>query len=232
METVTQVKEAKKIRVLTPCPSNDNRHQAICMGRSVLPDDAVARIYRPARSVMTSARVSPKGWRLVFERRTVPFIEPLMGYSGSHDTLTQVELTFPTLESAIRYAERQGIAYVVQRPPDRTGDASRRQGRGSTHAFSDTVLDRLRLATLRESDGQALDEAANRKDPLDPRNWDSPMDVSHDASLPLGAERSILMNWAWTEHLVDQATKQSMPEYNRPSRLAADRNDTGARKAA
>ncbi|EUB99944.1 ETC complex I subunit conserved region [Rhizobium sp. CF080] len=33
-----------------------------------------------------------------------------MGYTGGTDTLTQVELEFPTLRSAIRYAERQGLA--------------------------------------------------------------------------------------------------------------------------
>ncbi|WP_287092168.1 NADH dehydrogenase ubiquinone Fe-S protein 4 [Mesorhizobium sp.] len=43
---------------------------------------------------MTSGRARPKGWRLVFERRTAPVIEPLMGYTGGGDTLTQVELDF------------------------------------------------------------------------------------------------------------------------------------------
>lgn len=55
---------------------------------------------------MTSGRARPKGWRLVFEWRTAPVIEPLMGYTGSGDTLTQVELDFPTAQAAIDYAER------------------------------------------------------------------------------------------------------------------------------
>ncbi|MER9844249.1 ETC complex I subunit [Mesorhizobium australicum] len=37
---------------------------------------------------MTSGPARPKGWRLVFERRTAPVIEPLMGYTGRGDTLT------------------------------------------------------------------------------------------------------------------------------------------------
>lgn len=124
-------------------PGNDNRpasSRAVSFGRSVLPQDAVARIYQPGRSVATSARSRP-GWRLVFERRTAPFIEPLMGYTGSRDTLTQVELSFPTLESAIRYAERQGLSYVVRMPAEQVGDRStdndKKPGRGgsSTHAF-------------------------------------------------------------------------------------------------
>ncbi|WP_348626236.1 NADH dehydrogenase ubiquinone Fe-S protein 4 [Rhizobium sp. CF080] len=59
---------------------------------------------------MTSGNARTRDWRLVFERRSQQFIEPLMGYTGGTDTLTQVELEFPTLRSAIRYAERQGLA--------------------------------------------------------------------------------------------------------------------------
>ena len=42
------------------------------------------------------------------------YIEPLMGWTGNDDTLTQVELTFPTLETAIADAERQGLAYRLE----------------------------------------------------------------------------------------------------------------------
>ncbi|WP_442920860.1 NADH dehydrogenase ubiquinone Fe-S protein 4 [Mesorhizobium sp. CCNWLW176] len=79
-----------------------------------------ARIFRPGRSVMTSARVGPQPWRLVFERRTPPFIVPLMGYTGGDDTLTQVTLDFPTREAAIAFAERQSLDYaVLNTPPER-----------------------------------------------------------------------------------------------------------------
>lgn len=37
-----------------------------------------------------------------------------MGYTGSKDTLKQVELRFPGHESAVEYAERQGLRYMVQ----------------------------------------------------------------------------------------------------------------------
>lgn len=98
----------------TVIPANDNSRRRSGAGRSFFPADAVVRIVRPSRSAMTSGRARTRGWRLVFEPRTKPFIEPLMGYTGSTDTLPQVELSFPTLESAIAYAERQGLAYVVQ----------------------------------------------------------------------------------------------------------------------
>lgn len=80
---------------------------------SAFPPDAVARIYRPSRSVMTSGKALTRHWILRFERRTPPFIEPLMGWTGGDDTLTQVELRFPSLESAVAYAQRQGLTYVV-----------------------------------------------------------------------------------------------------------------------
>ncbi|WP_082641230.1 NADH dehydrogenase ubiquinone Fe-S protein 4 [Sinorhizobium sp. GL28] len=73
--------------------------------------DPVARIFRPSRSVMTSARVS--GRPLVFERQAPPVIDCLMGYTGASDTLTQVELHFPTRDAAIAYAKRQKLNCTV-----------------------------------------------------------------------------------------------------------------------
>jgi len=233
--------------------SNDNRRRPVPGKPLAFPEDAVARIYKPARSAMTSGKVRTKGWRLRFEARTAPFIEPLMGYTGGSDTLTQVELGFPTLESAIRYAERQGLAYVVQRPAGQAGNGRGPSaykmpagGGAPTHAFSDATLGRLGLAALRESYGRALDGAADRNDPSGPESWTSPMAVVRDPALALEAKRSILMNWAWTEYLIDQATNEGMPENNRPSRLdeverallalerevAAARDDAGTRTAA
>jgi hypothetical protein len=80
---------------------------------SVFSEDAVAVIYRPARSAMTSGKANTRHWKLRFERRTPPFIEPLMGWTGGDDPLTQVELTFPTREAAVGYAERQGLTFIV-----------------------------------------------------------------------------------------------------------------------
>lgn len=116
MEIVGQIEQTPKTQVPPSWPCNDNRHRPLSMASSFFPEDAVARIYKPSRSVMSSGKARTKGWRLAFERRTAPFIEPLMGYTGGDDTLTQVELSFPSLETAINYAERQGLTYVVQAP--------------------------------------------------------------------------------------------------------------------
>jgi hypothetical protein len=226
MESAARANETRKAHTPLDLPSNDNRRSAPSTGRSVFPDDAVARIYKLSRLVTTSGRARTKHWRLVFERRTAPSIEPLMGYTGGGDTLTQVELNFPTLESAIRYAERQGLTYVVQTPAGqarngrsrRICEKSAQAGRWS-HAFSDATLDRFWLVALQDSYGRALDGGANRNDPPGPESWATPMDVVYDARLTLEAKRSILMNWAWTEYLIDQAINEGMPENDRPSRL-------------
>ncbi|QEX24642.1 hypothetical protein FRZ61_45830 [Hypericibacter adhaerens] len=93
--------------------ANRNEQPVKGLRAPVFPADARARIERPSRSVLTAGRAQTKHWRLRFDRRRSPFIEPLMGWTGSDDPLTQIELRFPTLEAAIAYAERQGLAYVV-----------------------------------------------------------------------------------------------------------------------
>jgi ETC complex I subunit conserved region len=62
--------------------------------KSVFPADAQAVIYKAAPSPMTSRRASAQQWTLRFERRSAPYIEPLMGWTGDDDTLAQVELSF------------------------------------------------------------------------------------------------------------------------------------------
>ena len=76
-----------------------------------------ARIFRPSRPVTTSARVTCRPWRLEFERRTPTVIDHLMGYCGGGDTLTHVQLDFPTREAAVAFAEKQQLDYVVQADP-------------------------------------------------------------------------------------------------------------------
>lgn len=112
----------KRQRVpLKPGPANDNQDKhgrgcSLYLGLDGMQVQPVARIFRPSRSVMTSGRATTKNWRLTFERRSAPYIEPLMGWTGDDDVMAQVALEFPTLEAAIDYCTRQGLAYVVQQP--------------------------------------------------------------------------------------------------------------------
>jgi hypothetical protein len=206
-----------------PAAANGNRRSALAFGQSIFPSDAVARIFRPSRSVMTSGRARTKGWRLAFERRTPPFIEPLMGWTGGGDTLTQVELNFPTLEAAIAYAERQGLAYVV----DNLSRLSEKQERAeppsaSEQAFQDALSAYLSLAWLQTQYGRGGPSALFdlERALVDPASvFHSPADVVADPALTLQNKCDILKRWAWDEYLWDLATAEGMPEGERPSRL-------------
>jgi hypothetical protein len=79
------------------CPraSNDNT------GPTRVPARKRALIYRPAKSAMTSGRAGTRRWILEFEPQSAPFIEPLMGWTGSTDPMAQVRLAFPTREAAV-----------------------------------------------------------------------------------------------------------------------------------
>lgn len=218
VENVTRAEYGRSNYISWASPYNDNRVPPLSMGRSTFPKDAVAHIYKPSRSVMTSGKARNDGWKLRFEPRCAPFIEPLMGWTGTTDTLTQVDLSFPTLDSAVRYAEQQGLTYVVHG----TAHFSRPQtsgASGTAHSFSDATLNRLGLRHLRKTYARALENAANRSDPSGTENWTEPMQVVADRMLSVDAKRSILMNWAYTEYLTDLATNEGMPENGRPSRL-------------
>jgi hypothetical protein len=85
-------------------------------------------ISKPARSAMTSGRARMEQWLLEFEPQSAPFIEPLMGWTGSTDPLAHMHLVFGSREAAIVYAERHGLAYEVfeSAQPDRPGPSERR----------------------------------------------------------------------------------------------------------
>ncbi|ODT81117.1 ETC complex I subunit [Devosia sp.] len=79
-----------------------------------------ARIYRPARNAMQSGKGNSRNWVLVYEPAAPREIDPLMGYISSGDTRQQVQLNFETQEQAETYAQKNGIAYVVQPAHDAT----------------------------------------------------------------------------------------------------------------
>ncbi|MET0179803.1 MAG: ETC complex I subunit [Novosphingobium sp.] len=77
-----------------------------------------ARIYQRPKNAMQSGRAGTDGWVLEFLRSEAQTADPLMGWSGSGDTRTQVKLTFPSCDAAQDYAARNGIdARVIATPP-------------------------------------------------------------------------------------------------------------------
>ena len=85
----------------------------------------VARIFKPARTAMQSGQARTKDWVLEHEPASRREIDPLMGWTSSRDTQTQVRLLFETREDAISYAERNGLPYAVSEPAVRKPAASK-----------------------------------------------------------------------------------------------------------
>jgi hypothetical protein len=75
-----------------------------------------ARIYRPAKSAMSSGQAKSRDWVLVYSNEVGRQVDPLMGWTSSDDTQTQVRLQFPTKEAALEYAKDHGIDAVVSEP--------------------------------------------------------------------------------------------------------------------
>ncbi len=77
---------------------------------------ARVRIYRPAKTAMSSGKAKTRRWMLEYEPETRREPDPLMGWSSAEDTLNEVKLRFPTLAEAIAFATKQGLDYVVTAP--------------------------------------------------------------------------------------------------------------------
>lgn len=179
-------------------PANDNRRW-LPLSRPAFSPGTVAHIRRPCRSAMSSGPARD-GWRLEFEPRCAPFLDPLMGWTGSRDPLRSVALTFPTLDAALSYAERQGLRTVVHHDAQSRADERDMAKR----AFSDGTLRHLGLQRLHERYGDAMAQASRAEDGPRRQAGDAPLDVVRRADLSDDDKRSILMNWAFDQHLILQ----------------------------
>ena len=78
-----------------------------------------ARIYKPAKSAMQSGYGRMKEWVLENLPASPREVDPLMGWTSTTDTTTQVRLYFETKEEAIAYAEKAGLAFTLDEPKPR-----------------------------------------------------------------------------------------------------------------
>ncbi|MCA0961674.1 ETC complex I subunit [Salipiger bermudensis] len=78
-----------------------------------------ARIYQPSRTAMSSGQGKTKHWVLEFAASAPREVDPLMGWTSSSDTQSQVRLRFDSKEAALDYAKEHGIEATVVEPNKR-----------------------------------------------------------------------------------------------------------------
>ena len=72
-----------------------------------------ARIFKPSKTAMQSGPAKTDLWVLEFDNDESKKIDPLMGWTSSSCTQSQVRLTFDNKEGAIAYAESNGLVYTI-----------------------------------------------------------------------------------------------------------------------
>jgi hypothetical protein len=168
------------------------------------PQDAHAVIYKPARSAMTSGKRRMNEWKLRFEARSAPYIEPLMGWTASDDALQQVELSFPTAEAAVTYAQRRGLSYTVQ---DWTPPAPKLSvvAASTDAARSGAKARKQRLEWVERTLGCGILYPEMRSETHPSAAFSNPGDVLKAAALSPDQKRDALLRWAYDSYLVERS---------------------------
>ena len=81
-----------------------------------------ARIYQPSKTAMSSGNAKTKFWVLEYSPNQGKQVDPLMGWTSSDDTQTQIRLQFDTKDAAVAYAESHGIQATVIEPQKRAAN--------------------------------------------------------------------------------------------------------------
>ena len=92
-----------------------------------------ARIYQPAKTAMQSGTAKTTDWMLEFAPASAREVDPLMGWTSSSDTQTQVKLRFDSRETAEAYATANAIEFDVIEPQKRKA-LIRQRGYGENFA--------------------------------------------------------------------------------------------------
>ncbi len=92
-----------------------------------------ARIYQPAKTAMSSGTAKSKQWVLEYAPASARDVDPLMGWTSSSDTQSQVRLKFDSKKAAVDYAAAHGIDAVVREPNTRKANI-RKGGYGENFA--------------------------------------------------------------------------------------------------
>lgn len=92
-----------------------------------------ARVYKPSKTAMQSGTARTHSWVLEFAPDSARSVDPLMGWTSSSDTQSQVRLRFDSKEAALEYAQANGIEATVTEPKTRKRNI-RQRGYGENFA--------------------------------------------------------------------------------------------------
>ncbi|WP_300033665.1 ETC complex I subunit [uncultured Roseobacter sp.] len=81
-----------------------------------------ARIFQPAKTAMSSGMAKTHTWVLEYAPASSREVDPLMGWTSSDDTQSQVRMRFKTREEAVEYARDNGITADVMEPKKRSAN--------------------------------------------------------------------------------------------------------------
>jgi len=73
------------------------------------------KIYQRTKSAMQSGKKNTKQWLMApIEDVKTRDINPLMGWTSSDDTQTQLKFFFNSQEEAVAYAQNEGLEFIVE----------------------------------------------------------------------------------------------------------------------
>jgi hypothetical protein len=123
-----------------------------------------------------------------------------MGWTAGDDTLTQVELTFPSAEAAVAYARRQGMGFVLH-----GSQASETSGRpiADSKGFNSPPYQPSAGRPRLERVERALGSDVVCQGAQPGGHHAKPQEVLRDPSLSLAEKRDVLRRWALDAYLIE-----------------------------
>lgn len=73
---------------------------------------------RPSLGSPTLQKGRP-GWVVQFDSKRPQHADPLTGWAGGAETMTQVQVLFPSMAAAVAFCEREGHEFETIPPPPR-----------------------------------------------------------------------------------------------------------------
>jgi hypothetical protein len=212
--------------------SHEDLGQALRLATSALPPGISARLTRRCGASGTRGGRRGEEWILTFPARWRGRIDPLTGWWGGGDPMTQLTLRFPTRRAAEEYARREGLSLETRETP-RVADACHRaaafaaaQGMAIPADPSLPWLWDGRVATpsAEAAEGDSADGPGEVNMELALLNpaavFADPGDVVAHSRLTPAQKQEILARWEYDARLIEAAQAEGMPEAGEPSRLA------------